>query len=99
MSRKHIEVFVDALVMMSVTLIIIVMIDPQVRVIDHHLMNELAEADTMRITLDILLLCLLLTPVLRLRQLKLIFRLLNLVLGRIHLSHHGIRRILTLGLT
>ena len=78
MNLQHIEVFVDALVMMSVTLIIIVTIDPRARVIDRHLMNELGEADTIQITLDRLLLCLLLTHVLRLR-------LRNLVLGPIHL--------------
>ena len=101
MSLQHIEVSVDALVMMSATLIIIVMIAPRVRVIDHHLMNELAEVDTILITLDILLLCLRLTHVLRLR-LRLLWptlSLLNLVLGKIRLSHHGIHRILTLGLT
>ena len=92
MSHRHIEVFVDALVMMCASLIVIVMIVPQARVIDHHLMNELGEADTIRIILDLLLLCLMLTPVLRLR-------LLNLVLGKIRLSHLGIHRILTLGLT
>ena len=92
MSRKHIAVFVDALVMMSATLIIIVMIAPRVQVIDRHLMNELGEADTIRNTLDLLLLYLMLTPVLRLH-------LLNLVLSKIRLSHQGIRRTLILGLT
>ena len=101
MSLQHIEVFVDALVMMSATLIIIVTIDPRARVIDRHLMNELAEADTIQITLDILLLCLRLTHVLhrRLRLLGSTLSLLNLVLGKIHLSRHGTHRILTLGLT
>ena len=94
MSHKHIEVFVDALVMMSATLIIIVMTVPLVRVIGLRLMNVLGEIDIPLITLDLLLLCLVLTTVLRLR-----LRLLNLVLGKIHLSHHGIHRTLTQGLT
>ncbi len=80
--------------MMSATLIIIVMIAPRVRVIDLRLMNVLGEIDIPLITLDLLLLCLVLTTVLRLR-----LRLLNLVLGKIRLSRHGIRRTLILGLT
>ena len=92
MSHRHIEVFVDALVMMSATLIIIVMTALRAQVIGRRLMNELGEADTIQIILDLLLLRLMLTPVLRLR-------LLNLVLGKIRLSRHGIRRTLILGLT
>ncbi len=98
MSRKHIAVFVDALGMMSATAIIIVMTAIRAQVIGHHLMNELGEADTIRIAPDLLLLCLVLTPVLRLRLLRPPFPLLHLVLIKIRLSHHGIRRILTLGL-
>ena len=93
MGRKHIEVFVDVHDMMFATLtIIIVMIALRAQVIGRRLMNELGEADTIQIILDLLLLRLMFTPVLRLR-------LLNLVLGKIHLSHHGTHRILTLVLT
>ena len=92
MNHKHIEVFVDALVMMSVTLIIIVMIAPQARVIDRHLMNELAETDAIRITFALPLICLMLTPVR-------LLGLLNLVLNKIRLFRRGIRRILKLELT
>ncbi len=78
--------------MMLATLIVIVLIVPQARVIDHHLMNELNETDAILIILDLPLLCLMLPPVRRLR-------LLNLVLNKIHLFRRGIRRILNLGLT
>ena len=88
MNHKHIEVLVDVLV----TLIVIVMITPRARVIEHHLMNELDETDAIPITLDLPLLCLMLTPVRHLR-------LFNLVLNKIHLFHRGIRRILNLELT
>ncbi len=91
MVRKPIDVSVDALVMMFAILIVIVLIVPQVRVIDRHLTNELGEADTIRIALDLSLLCLKLIPVRRLR-------LLNLALGKISLFRRGIRRILNLGL-
>ena len=90
MGRKPIDVSVG--VNGIATLTVVGMIAPQARVIDRHPMNELGEADTIRITIDLLLLCLMLTPVRRLR-------LLNIVLGKIHLFHHGIRRILNLGLT
>ena len=92
MNHRHIEPFVDALVMMLVTLIVIVMIVPQARVIDRHLMNELGETDAILITLDLPLLYLMLTPVRHLR-------LLNLVLNKIRLFRRGIRRILKLELT
>ena len=92
MNHKHIEVFVDALVMMLVILTVIDMIAHRVRVIDRHLMNELAETDAIQITFDLPLLCLMLTPVRHLH-------LLNLVLSKIHLFHRGIRRILNLELT
>ena len=85
MRPKPIEVSDDEREIVSATLIIIVMIILQALVIDRHLMNELGEVDTIRIALDLLLLCLMLTPVLRLL-------LLNLVLGKIPLFHHGIRR-------
>ncbi len=92
MNHRHIEAFVDALVIMLVILIVIVMIAPRARVIDRHLMNELGETDAILITLDLPLLYLMLTPVRHLR-------LLNLVLNKIRLFRRGIRRILKLELT
>ena len=64
--------------MMFATLTIIIVIVLRVRVIGLRLMKGLGEIDTPLIILDLLPLCLALTPVLRLR-------LLNLALGKIHL--------------
>ncbi len=66
MNHKHIDVSVDASVMMSADLtIIIIMVIPRARVIGLHLMNELDGIDTIMTILDLLLLRLALTSVLR----------------------------------
>ncbi len=66
MSRKHTDVSDDASEMMSVDLTIIdIMVIRRVRVIVLRLTNELDEIDIIMITLDLLLLRLVLTSVLR----------------------------------
>ncbi len=97
MSRRPIEMSVDAHEMTVTILTIIDTIVRLVLVIGLRLMNELGEADTTLTILDLLLvLRFLLLRVLHLRLLKLILIkicLLDLALIKIHLFHHGIRRL------